>query len=614
MDIILIEKINLNTKQLLTVKELLKEVKYDFNELYIDKFYENIEQDKWIYIDNNMLKWIGYKSEELKENKRQYMNLLKEHFNQIKDYNIINNKEFNESISKCRLTPLNNISKTHNKTKHLIVSPDCFKLSLMLLRTNKSQEIREYYLEFEKIFKFYLQYQTKYQENKLLLEKKNQKQEKHNLLIEKFNDKPCIYVFEIKKNELIKIGSSNQLKNRQYGLRSDYKSKCILLDVFETKHYREIEHLILKDPNIKKNLYNNTINGINCREIIQLNDKFTYDRLIQIINSYIQQSINNNRNNILEKQNLENENKKLNIIEQLLKKNINPDIINNIKLNIVDNDIQIQIENIVNNLNEIKIEIKEIKENIINNKKEDYNSKENLKQYKYNQEELKIVDLEHIDFNIKERKSSGNKIQKIDQYNTKNVIKVYDNMITLLRSPECSGYYRKGIYNAISKNIMYRGFRWNFVEKDKDPYISNLEPTIINNKKIFKEPVIKLNKNKDNIINVYLSRKECATDIGIGVDKLRGIINNQKLYNDYYYILISQCSADIINQYNIKYANIKIPAINSKPIIQINPINNEKIVFDSINTIHIKLGFTEVSIRNAIKNKKLFHGCYWEYK
>jgi len=49
-----LKNININDK-LLTVKELLKDVGYEYNKLYFDKFWDNIESDKWIYIDNNML-------------------------------------------------------------------------------------------------------------------------------------------------------------------------------------------------------------------------------------------------------------------------------------------------------------------------------------------------------------------------------------------------------------------------------------------------------------------------------------------------------------------------------------------------------------------------------
>jgi hypothetical protein len=51
--------INTN-EELLSVKELLNKLEYNYNELYVDKFWDNIENDKWIYIDNNMLIWMGY--------------------------------------------------------------------------------------------------------------------------------------------------------------------------------------------------------------------------------------------------------------------------------------------------------------------------------------------------------------------------------------------------------------------------------------------------------------------------------------------------------------------------------------------------------------------------
>ncbi len=40
-----VDIININN-DVLTVKELLKEVKYEYNNLYIDKFWDNISDDK----------------------------------------------------------------------------------------------------------------------------------------------------------------------------------------------------------------------------------------------------------------------------------------------------------------------------------------------------------------------------------------------------------------------------------------------------------------------------------------------------------------------------------------------------------------------------------------
>ncbi len=41
--------------------------------------------------------------------------------------------------------------KVHNKTVHLILSPNCFKKSLMMIRTEKANQIRDYYIEIEEI-------------------------------------------------------------------------------------------------------------------------------------------------------------------------------------------------------------------------------------------------------------------------------------------------------------------------------------------------------------------------------------------------------------------------------------------------------------------------------
>ena len=61
---------------MLSVKELLNLVNYPINEIYIDKFWDNIENDKWIYIDTEMLKYIGYSDNNIRIGKQKFVNLL----------------------------------------------------------------------------------------------------------------------------------------------------------------------------------------------------------------------------------------------------------------------------------------------------------------------------------------------------------------------------------------------------------------------------------------------------------------------------------------------------------------------------------------------------------
>ena len=133
-----------------------------------------------------MLIWMGYYDIDINASKICYLNILKDNFEESIDYKLLNNKEFINN-SKCELTHLENITiNSHNKTKHLIISPDCFRQSLMLIKTTKAKQIRKYYVEVENIFKFYLQYQSKYQELKNLETIKELEDEKKmNIIIKK---------------------------------------------------------------------------------------------------------------------------------------------------------------------------------------------------------------------------------------------------------------------------------------------------------------------------------------------------------------------------------------------------------------------------------------------
>jgi len=270
--------------EILTVKELLNIINYDYNELYIDKFWNHIENDKWLYIDNDMLIWIGYSYNEIKNSKINYMRILTNNFEEDIDYKLINNKEFKQS-SKLLLGALENKEiNTHNKTKHIIVSPDCFKQSLMLLRTDKSKEIKKYYIELEKIFKFYLEYQNQYKEL-LLEEKNNELEEKNNQLEEKNNQLEETYnELEEKESEL----KEEQCKNK------DLTNNIINFNVIDKDDYL---YIATTDLYSKQNTYkigktNNLKNRLcsyNCGR--NSKDKYYYCCFYETNNAVILESV-----------------------------------------------------------------------------------------------------------------------------------------------------------------------------------------------------------------------------------------------------------------------------------------------------------------------------------
>ena len=98
--------------------------------------------------------------------------------------------------------------------------------------------------------------------------------EKHNLLIQKLKKKNCVYLASIDGENLLKIGSTNNIEERINGLRITFKTNDIyFIDTFECgDNYRQIEQLILHDPEIRNNIYKSLINGHKSFEVVELVD------------------------------------------------------------------------------------------------------------------------------------------------------------------------------------------------------------------------------------------------------------------------------------------------------------------------------------------------------
>jgi hypothetical protein len=328
---------------LLTVKELLNNLNYQYNDIYLDKFWQNIKDDMWIYIDDNMLKYIGYHSNELWKEKQNYLNLVKRNFDIIVDYKYLNSKDFKLFLSTHEVPIENNEYNEHNKVKHLIVSPDCFKQSLMLLQTPKSKEIKKYYIELEKVFKFYLEYQNEYRklelENKQneLENKQNELEEKENIIntqkkeindfisvqtktVNKLKKDEFVYLATNKlnsKNNIFKIGKCNHLTGRlsTFNTNSLFDNEYYYANITTCHNSRILEgliHSLLSPFNYKNELFQ-----LHYKPLSNLFNQISmqYDIMTNLVNDYIEN----------------------NYIDDIKLENITPEKINHKETNIYDN-------------------------------------------------------------------------------------------------------------------------------------------------------------------------------------------------------------------------------------------------------------------------------------
>ena len=98
VDILTSEIININ-KSLLTVKELLNSINYEYNTIFLDKFWQGVDDNMLKYIDDNMLKYIGYKAIELKKEKQNYYDLIKRNYYVNINFKYVNLSEFKYFLS-----------------------------------------------------------------------------------------------------------------------------------------------------------------------------------------------------------------------------------------------------------------------------------------------------------------------------------------------------------------------------------------------------------------------------------------------------------------------------------------------------------------------------------
>jgi hypothetical protein len=550
-------------KPLLTGKELLKFINYEYNTLFLDKFWNNIKDDIWIYIDDNMLKYIGYNCERERDSRKKYLNLLTTNFEIDLDYKILNSGEFKNSYSDVTVAIENNEYNEHNKVKHLILSPDCFKQSLMLLKTNKSKEIKKYYIELEKVFKLYLEYQNKYQE--LELENKNKELENKELenkkkveitLRDSFNKRCLVYLIKvIIDDEIIyKFGYTDDIVTRLRTHKSQISEDIELIYCIESKDNKLLEKLLIDYLEQYKFRIKKTINGRQQTELLKVNDiQMIKNKLIELNNDIENEKllIIKLKNKIID---LENENIKLK--QQLLLK---------------DDEI----------VNELKNKITALEKE--------------LSDYKLHDTSENIPFIENKDI-VTDRIHKKRQVDKIDPTTLK-IIETYDCIKAIItKNPE---YGYNSIYRSIKNNNVYKNFRWNYNGEKINP----TNKIILEANKI--ERVIQLDKNKQ-FVKIYKTKSELCKLLHIGIVKLNKYIEAEKILNEFYYINESSYNGNISD-------NEEYVIHNSKKIRETNIETNEIIIYKTMKELYEKRGIDRSTLRQCIKNNRICDKYKWEY-
>ena len=198
----------------------------------------------------------------------------------------------------------------------------------------------------------------------------------------------------------------------------------------------------------------------------------------------------------------------------------------------------------------------------------------------------------------------GPRLQKINP-ETLQLIKVYETVAERIKRPSLN--------KAIIENTVYVGYRWLFADRELDPnVIHSIEPT-----KQTKDQnlgyIAKLNKAKNEILNVYLDRKTASQYNNYqSISALDNHVKNETLTNGHYYMLYNKCDIELRDAFCEKH-DIKEVVMYKNGVGQYD--SNKKLVREYMSKYDCcKLAaIGEKSLTKAMNNNSLYNNSYYKF-
>jgi hypothetical protein len=509
--------------------KLLSKLKNYFSnneqQLFVTSFYVylNYDQNTDFIIDlDRIWQWLDFSC------KSSAKRLLEHNFIINTDYKcfIINNQE--EKVGRGG----------HNK-ETVLLTIKAFKKFCLKAGTKKANEIHDYYIKLEETLHEVVseecqelkqqlqqiknemdQTETKVKkeyDEKLLKEKALEKQ---NILLREFGTAGAlVYILKVKSyatgEYVIKIGESRRGVEARFNEHKSKYEEALLLDCFMVNRSRDFEQYLHNHKDIRLNQVNNLQGHENENELFLIGKNLTYKMILNIIKTNIKQ-------------------------------------FNDIDYESLSKDIE-SIKNMLSNQHQNEI----------------LQDKTKIQSLFENQTLLlqKITNLEKTNKEMLEKMNSmqtrtttnfeqplptiGPRLQKINP-ETLQLIKTYETVSECMK--EDSTIKRPSIHKAIVENMVYKGFRWMYVDREFDPNIvNNIKPTK-QTKSQNLGYIAKLNTAKTQILNVYIDRKTAAIQNNYqSTSSLDNPVKNGTITNGHYYMLYENCENTLKQEFIEKH-------------------------------------------------------------
>ena len=497
--------------------KMIEKVKNTFNsyeqQLFLTSFYCYLKHDykKDYVIDlDNVWQWLGF-SQKVKAKQ-----LLERVFSINEDYKVLLYHQVKQQ---------NDTRGGHNK-EIIMLNIDTFKKFCLKAGTKKADEIHDYFIKLEYVFQEVLLEESNELKQQLLqiddkktleynikLEKQRVLEREKILLKEYSTIGPIFYIIKIKTLDngqyIVKVGESgNGIKNRYNEHKGKY-DECLLLDCFSVVKSRKFEKFII--DKIRLNRVTNLEGHEKENELFLIGKNLSYQTLLNIINDNI-------KNFDEDTHQLELEIEKLKLMLEL--KSSGND--NALLQELIDTNKQL-----CSRIDLLEKTVKETNDKFVSS-------------------QTKVV----TGFG-EPLPTLGPRLQKINP-EILQLVKVYECVSEAMK--ENSNIKRPSLNKAIMENTVYCGFRWLLVERHLDAsIIHSIQPTKQTRPQNLGY-IAQLNKEKTEIVNVYIDRKTAAHFNGFNsTSALDTPVKNFIMVKEFYYKLYDDCDENIRLAFEEKY-------------------------------------------------------------
>ena len=418
----------------------------------------------------------------------------------------------------------------------------------------------------------------------------------HQKLMKIYHNENMIYICKLKEDPdkpgffIIKIGSTQNIKERIKNISKDYNVDPILIDALHNNNYIKTENMIHDNATINQYKYHKiiNINGIKSREIYSVNNEI-YEGLLKIIEQINLNYCNEqNPEYKIKMAELNNENEKLKQETEKLK---------------------IQSENVILRQLEIQLEMKKLimqepEEEIIEKDEEEIIEK-------------KVEKLEEVEINYIKKRANGQRVPKVYQYKIDDLINPYH----IFDSPSeaeriLDNVSQSALKRASTENTIYKDFRWLYVARAEEPPVQ-LEPTIEKKHSSSEIKFIAMIDIKQiKILEVYASQKDAIEARNMKCNSFTRAIQQKSISSGHYWNFFDDCSEEMKQEY-LKTNSLPNKMINSTgiKIQKIDPLSKKVVcVYNSKRDIVKKYQISYLKLNQIVNdnNNEIYQGFIWK--